>query len=107
MPGLVKVVDDEHKQECAWELAEQEVREKENRQKARANKVEDSLQRGQAGTITETELEAKLLALNIEYGVEDVLGFTSDDDSEVAKGESVAAMVVDDERVASPAASVR
>jgi hypothetical protein len=70
------------------------------------DKVEDTLQCRQVGAITETELEAEILALNIEYGVEDVLGFTSDDDSEVAEGESVAAMVVDDERVASPAASV-
>jgi hypothetical protein len=107
MPDLAKVADDERERELARELAERVAKEKEERRKAKAEKMEDALQRHDATEITAIELENELLAIDVEYGVDEALVLSSDDEAAFADSQSVSAMVLDDEMGASPVASVR
>jgi hypothetical protein len=107
MPNLAKVADDERERELARELAERVAKEKEEHRKTKAEKMEDALQRYDATKITAIELENELLAIDVEYGVDEVLVLSSDDEAEFTDSQSVSAMVLDDEMGASPVASVR
>jgi hypothetical protein len=107
MPVLAKVVDDEHERETALALAEKEAREKEERRKARAAKVDEVLQRANTQKVTEVELEAALQAIEDEYGPDDAVAFLADDEVELVDDQSVSSTVADEEVAASVMASVR
>jgi hypothetical protein len=95
MSNLAKVADDERKQELAHELAKRAVKEKEEHRKAKAEKMEDTLQRYDAKKITGIEVENELLAINVEYGIDDALVLPSDEEAELVDSQSVSTMVLD------------
>jgi hypothetical protein len=83
MPNLAKVVNNECEQELAHELAKRVVKEKEEHRKAKAEKMEDTLQHYNAKKITGIELEDELLAINVKYSIDDALVLPSNEEAEL------------------------
>ena len=83
MPELVKAVEALKAQKEARGRAEKEELEKEERRKAKANKIDALLQHHAAADIDDEQLDTELQALEDEYGADEFVATVSDGEEEL------------------------